>query len=86
MNSGRPFAKSMREAELGNWEPAAANESLLKGYVLWPDLRAAWLRAHRDTADPAEIHAFLEQYGRLKPARELRYRHALQLAAAERFS
>ena len=79
------FREVYAEAELGNWEPAAGKESLLKGYVLWPHLRAVWLRAHLDSADPAGIHAFLEQYGTLKPARELRYRYALHLAAAERF-
>ncbi|MEX2124410.1 MAG: transglycosylase SLT domain-containing protein [Woeseia sp.] len=77
------FREVYAEAELGNWAPAAGKESLLKGYVLWPDLRAAWLRVHLDA--PAEIHEFLGQYGMLKPARELRYRFALHLAASERF-
>ncbi|HEX2139579.1 MAG TPA: transglycosylase SLT domain-containing protein [Woeseiaceae bacterium] len=67
--------------ERGDWRPAAERQSLLEGYVLWPDLKAAWLRANLDVVDASEVHAFLERYGDLKPARELRYRFALQLAA-----
>ena len=67
--------------ELGDWTPAAANESSLVDYVLWPDLRAAYLRSHLKDRDDAEIIAYLARYGTLKPARELRYRYALQLAA-----
>lgn len=67
--------------ELGDWSPAAANESLLIGYALWPDLRAAYLRTRLKKGDNEEILGFLSQYGTLKPARELRYRLALQLAA-----
>lgn len=72
-------------AERGDWEPARANESLLKGYVLWPDLRATWLQAHLDD-EADEVGAFLEHYGTLKPARELRYRLALHLADTERYA
>lgn len=68
-------------AERGDWTPVAAHESLLRDYVLWPDLRAAYLRRRLGKNKNAEIFAFLEQYGRLKPARDLRYRLALQLAA-----
>jgi soluble lytic murein transglycosylase len=71
-------------AERGEWEPVRAHVSLLKDYVLWPDLKATWLGAHLDDqAD--EIGKFLEQYETLKPARELRYRLALHHAAEERF-
>ena len=45
--------------------------------MLWPDLRAAWFRATIRKADRGSIEAFLQQYGTLKPARELRYRYAL---------
>ena len=68
-------------AERGDWTPVAAHESLLRDYVLWPDLRAAYLRRRLGKNENAEILAFLEQYGSLKPARDLRYRLALQLAA-----
>lgn len=54
----------------------------LEAYVLWPDLRAAYLRARMDRVDPATIETFLDRYGTLKPARELRYHYALHLARA----
>jgi len=66
--------------ERGDWAPAEANQSLLSDYVLWPDLRAAYLRTRLNKGDDADIRAFLDQYGTLKPARELRYRFARQLA------
>ena len=70
--------------ERGEWEPARAKEALLKDYVLWPDLRAAWLRAKLD--ETTEIEKFLDQNDTLRPARELRYRLALHLAREERFA
>jgi len=74
------FRASYPQAELGNWGPADSQRMLLENYVLWPDLRAAWLRATMTNADHAEIEQFLDHYGVLKPARELRYRYALHLA------
>ena len=68
-------------AERGDWAPAAALESSLNSYVLWPDLRAAYLRTRVKKSDDVEVRPFLEKYGMLKPARELRYRLALKLAA-----
>ncbi|HEX7719062.1 MAG TPA: transglycosylase SLT domain-containing protein, partial [Woeseiaceae bacterium] len=59
---------------------------LLEGYILWPDLRAAYLRTRAGTVEPAAVDAFLERYGALKAGRELRYRHAVQLAAAQQMS
>ena len=53
---------------------------MLQSYILWPDLRGAYLRANIDRVDGAEIRGFLSSYGALKPGRELRYRYALQLA------
>jgi soluble lytic murein transglycosylase len=70
------------EAERGNWEPVRKHERLLRKYVLWPDLRASYLRAHLENADHAEVAAFLDEHGMLKPARELRYQFALHLADA----
>jgi len=71
-------------AERGNWAPAAANEAALESYVLWPDLRAIYLRTRLKQHDTAPVTAFLSRYGLLKPARDLRYRLALQLAAEGR--
>ncbi|HSG58125.1 MAG TPA: hypothetical protein VLA06_01205, partial [Woeseiaceae bacterium] len=73
--------------ERGNWNVVEAldddDRQALRDYVLWPDLRAAWFRAAMRAADHAEIEAFLERYGSLRPARELRYRYALHLAKAD---
>jgi soluble lytic murein transglycosylase len=70
--------------EKGNWAPAAENEAALKNYVLWPDLRATYLRTRLKEQDQKPITEFLSRYTALKPARELRYRLALQLAAQDR--
>lgn len=78
------FRDAYAAAELGNREPAQQNLALLREYVLWPDLRAAWLGASMASADAAEIEAFLDRYGALKPARALRYRYALHLAQSGR--
>ncbi len=75
-------------AELGEWAPAAAHEETLRDYVLWPDLRAAWLRAHLRADVPEAIYTearrFLEAHPTSKAARELRYRLALALVRDER--
>ncbi|HUD97405.1 MAG TPA: transglycosylase SLT domain-containing protein [Woeseiaceae bacterium] len=76
------FRDAYAAAELGNWEPAAEHRALLQNYALWPDLHAAYLRTAAGNINDAEIAEFLARYGTLKPARELRYRHALRLAAA----
>jgi soluble lytic murein transglycosylase len=74
------------EAERGNWQPVLQYEQMLKSYVLWPDLRASYLRARLKYADHAEVNGFLDQYGTLKPARELRYQFALHLAESGHLS
>ncbi len=68
------------EVERGNWQPVLEREQMLRDYVLWPDLKASYFRARLRNADHAEVGAFLEQYGTLKPARELRYKFSLHLA------
>ncbi|MDX1516325.1 MAG: transglycosylase SLT domain-containing protein [Woeseiaceae bacterium] len=71
-------------AERGDWSAfeqlSPREQLLLRSYVLWPDLRAAWLRARIRDAEPREVERFLDAHGLLKPARELRYRYALELA------
>ena len=78
------FRDVYETVELGDWSAVEAlgadEQQQLRSYVLWPDLRAAWFRAAIRTADHREIESFLDQYGILKPARELRYRYALHLA------
>lgn len=78
------FRSVYAEVERGNWQPVRQYEELLKDYVLWPDLRATYLRARLKNADHDEINAFLDHYGVLKPARELRYQYALHLAGENR--
>jgi soluble lytic murein transglycosylase len=80
------FKRVYVDVERGNWGVvtglSAANQDSLQRYPLWPDLRATWYRANIKKAAHAEIDAFLDRYGVLKPARDLRYRYALHLAAA----
>lgn len=80
------FREVYPEAEKGNWQPVVDKLSILSDYILWPDLRAVYYRALLSGArqDDDEIQAFLQEYGKLKPARELRYHYALQLAAQDR--
>jgi soluble lytic murein transglycosylase len=72
------------DVERGHWGAvdalSAEDRERLQAYILWPDLRAAWFRATIRRADRQEIEDFLQRHGTLKPARELRYRYALQLA------
>ncbi|NCF15661.1 MAG: transglycosylase SLT domain-containing protein [Gammaproteobacteria bacterium] len=81
----RELFKSVYETvERGDWSPvdglSAADRQLLQQYVLWPDLRATWLRANLGSVPTAEVDAFLRRYGTLRPVRELRYRQALFFA------
>ena len=78
------FERVYADVERGNWgsvETLAASErESLDKYVLYPDLRAAWLRANLSKIDHGQVEDFLNRYGVLKPARELRYNYALHLA------
>ena len=78
------FKQVYETVERGDWGPvenlSVTDRKQLEHYVLWPDLRAAWLRANLKKVPAAEVEAFLDEYGALRPARQLRYRHALQLA------
>ena len=75
------FRGAYADVERGNWAVIDSlsqdDQASLQRYILWPDLRATWLRSSIDSVSEAEIAAFVQQYGTLKPARELRYRHAL---------
>ncbi len=79
----RLFESVYESAERGEWDAvaglAASERDALEDYVLWPDLRGAYLRANLKRAERREIETFLDRYGVLKPARELRYRYALEL-------
>ncbi|NNF40910.1 MAG: transglycosylase SLT domain-containing protein, partial [Woeseiaceae bacterium] len=56
------------------------DQQRLRQYVLWPDLRAAYLQKRLANVPVADIEAFLDQHGSLRPARSLRYKFALHLA------
>jgi len=73
------FRAVRADVERGNWQSVLPKETLLQDYILWPDLRAMYLKATVAVTKDAEIESFLDRYGTLKPARELRYRFALQL-------
>jgi len=76
------FLDVFETVERGNWAAVdalnALDRQLLEQYILWPDLRATWLRANIDSVSSDEVDFFVQQYGTLRPARELRYRHALE--------
>ena len=78
------FLSVYESVERGSWSAVDALDEIerqsLESYVLWPDLRALRLRATIKTVAHDEIEAYLDQYGTLKPARDLRYRYALHLA------
>jgi soluble lytic murein transglycosylase len=78
------FRQIYAGVELGNWDKAEQHEDLLSTYVLWPDLQAAFLRTRLGDVDDSRVRDFLDRYGTLKPARELRYRYALFLAQENR--
>ncbi len=78
------FRSVFPSVERGDWtaidDLSADDRRLLEQYTLWPDLRATWLRSNVDSVSAAEIDAFVQQYGTLRPAKELRYRYALNFA------
>lgn len=47
------FRAVRADVERGNWQTVLSNETLLQDYVLWPDLRALYLKANIATADKA---------------------------------
>jgi len=75
------FGTVFEPVERGDWtvvdKLSVHDRQLLEQYILWPDLRATWLRANINAVANKEVDAFVLQYGTLRPARELRYRYAL---------
>ena len=78
------FKDVYETVERGDWSPvdglSASDQQLLQQYVLWPDLRATWLRTNLGSVPTAEVDAFLQLHGTLRPVRDLRYRQALYFA------
>jgi len=79
------FREAYAEAERGSWERAENLAEQLAEYPLWPDLRAAYLRAALAAGDDEGILEFVEAYPALRVARDLRYRLALRLGQDQRF-
>jgi len=86
------FRQVYEDVERGDWsavtELPADDRQHLEDYLLWPDLKAAQLRAElrarpagaaRQATEQA-VERFLTDYDTLRLARELRYRYALHLA------
>ena len=77
------FRAAYAAAERGNWEAAAAAD--LSDYPLWPDLRAAYLRARLAAGSDDGVLEFLDEYPMLRASRDLRYRLALSFAETGRY-
>lgn len=79
------FRDVFDSVERGDWSAIEnlrdTDKERLRQYVLWPDIQAAFWRATIAQVSAAEIEAFLDAYGTLRPARQLRYRYALHLAS-----
>ncbi len=85
------FVEVYPQAELGNWGPVEKRQDLLSDYMLWPDLRAAYLKARVnqrqfDAGDESDVLEFLAANGPMRAARDLRYTYALKLAAMGRLT
>ena len=80
------FRDVVEAVERGDWSVIdklpTTDKQRLQQYVLWPDLKAIYWRATIGDAPIADIEAFLAEYGKLRPARELRYHLALHLASS----
>lgn len=68
-----------------------SQQNILADYVLWPDLRAAYLEArvrsrHFDTTDETAVLEYLAQFGSLRSGRDLRYAYAVMLAEKGRLA
>ena len=67
------FVTAHEAAERGDFSVVddlpPTERQLLEQYVLWPDLKATWLRASLNSVGRAEVDAFLQQFGTLRPAR-----------------
>lgn len=85
------FVEVYPQAELGIWGPVEKRQELLADYVLWPDLRAVYLKARvnhgqLDAGDESDVLEFLGANGPMRAARDLRYTYALKLAAMGRLA
>jgi soluble lytic murein transglycosylase len=79
------FRKAILEAESGNWAGVEPWLPQLEGYVLWPDLRAGWLRSRLGRVPDAEVADFLAAYPDLGVSDGLRKAWAESLARRGRW-
>lgn len=79
------FRQLYPQAELGQWESLGPLRKQLVDYVLFPDLRAAYLNARLSRVSDAEIEAFLDTYADLWISRRLRGRWLQLLAKQQRW-
>lgn len=77
------FRVAWPEAERGRWDRVEPHLALLESYVLYPELKSAWLRATISARDPSELNAFLDALEGHPVAREVMLRWLSVLAARE---
>ncbi|NGP52791.1 transglycosylase SLT domain-containing protein [Thioalkalivibrio sp. XN8] len=80
------FRRALPLAEAGRWGEVEPLLGDLQGYVLLPDLRAAWLRTRLGRIDDAEVGAFLAAHEGLGFAPGLRRQWARSLASRQRWA
>ena len=77
------FRAAWPEAERGRWERVEPHLPLLESYVLFPELKSAWLRATISVRDASELEAFLDAHEGHPVTREVMLRWLSVLAARE---
>ncbi len=77
------FRVAWPQAELGRWDRVEPHLPLLESYVLFPELKAAWLRATVSSRDESELEAFLERHEGHPVAREVMLRWLSVMGARE---
>ncbi len=77
------FRDAWPHAERGQWAPVEPSLPLLEDYVLYPELRGAWLRATVAQRSRDELFAYLDRYPEHPSGRELMLRWLAVLASRE---
>lgn len=77
------FREAWPHAERGQWARIEPSLALLEDYVLYPELRGAWLRATVSQRSRDELLAYLDRYPGHPSGRELMLRWLSVLASRE---
>jgi soluble lytic murein transglycosylase len=77
------FRQALGFAERGRWDRVEPHLPLLEPYVLYPELRGAWLRATLSQRSRAELESFIDAYEDHPAAREVMVRWLSVLASRE---